>query len=136
MGYTLVLSFLVLCGHLTAAAQVTSSANLGCTVTSSGGMACNGIGETPKKDCEKNVPKLFVTHFMVEPGAVLDQAENSCCDALIIGINGGDLVNERPPLMYVSLSRDSVTLLPRGEPYLLRNKSSDTVELRLIEIRR
>jgi hypothetical protein len=47
----------------------------------------------------------------------------------------GDLVNETTS-GHVSLTHDSVTLLPKGEAFLLRNKSAQNVELRLIEIRR
>jgi len=98
-------------------------------------MACNGIGAGETKMQEKNRPKLFVTHFTIGPGAALDEPDSSS-DCLIIGVNGGDLVNEKPPFLHVSLEKDAVVLLPKGVPYLLRNKAAKNVELRLIEIRR
>jgi hypothetical protein len=117
-----------------ATAQVTSSANSGCTVGAAGGMACNGIG-VPENQEGKKLPKLFVAHFILQPGAALDQPSPSS-DCLIVGVSSGDLLNEKAPFLHVSLERDSVTLMPREQPFRLRNKSADNVEFRLIEIRR
>jgi len=56
-------------------------------VKAAGGIACNGIG-APENNEEKNkAPRLFVTHFVLEPGAALDQPSSSS-DCLIMGING------------------------------------------------
>jgi hypothetical protein len=118
------------------AAQVTSSVNMGCTVVAAGGIACNGIGvPVTKEPEEKKLPRLFVTHFILEPRAVLDQP-NPSSDCLIIGINGGDLLNERWPLLHLSLEKDSVTLMPKEQAFRLRNKGANNVEFRLIEVRR
>jgi len=127
--------FLLALPHTKAVAQVTPSTNLGCTVIASGGMSCNGIGVPPKKarTADNKHPDLSVTHFIIEPGAALDRPTNSC-DVLILGIAGGELVNERPPAKYLSLAPDSVILLPKGRPFRLRNTSPKDVELRLIEI--
>lgn len=84
----------VLSSSVIVPAQVSSSANLGCTVVASGGMACNGIGRPgrpfpdPKSE-EHKLPKLYVTHFIIEPGGALERPSSSA-DFLIIGINGGD----------------------------------------------
>jgi hypothetical protein len=128
------LAVLVLIGPLMTTAQVTSSSNLGCTVHAPRGMSCNGIG-VPDTENGTNLPKLFVTHFRIAPGAEVEEP-NSSSDCLIIGINGGDLVNEKPPFLHVSLEKDAVTLMPREQPFRLRNKSSQDVEFRLLEIRR
>ena len=128
------LTFLALIGPAIAAAQITSSGNLGCTVFAAGGMSCNGIG-TPEAELGKNLPKLFVTHFTIASGAVLEKPGASS-DCLIVGINGGDLVNEKPPFLHVSLEKESVTLMPKEQPFRLRNKSAASVEFRLLEIRR
>jgi hypothetical protein len=129
---------LVLLAPFTAMAQVMSSANLACTVTASGGISCNGIAmpdEARKSAIDKGQPELSVTYFIIEPGAALNQTASPCCDAIILGTAVGDLVNETTS-GHVSLTHDSVTLLPKGEAFLLRNKSAQNVELRLIEIRR
>jgi hypothetical protein len=101
-------------------------------------MSCNGIGlddRAGKSAADKGQPELSVTHFIIEPGAALVHTTQPCCDAIILGIAGGELVNETRP-GHVPLTHDTVTLLPREEAYLLRNKGSQNVELRLIEIRR
>ena len=137
--YPLTLLLLLPLAPSTTIAQVTSSASLACTVTASGGMACSGIvsGDLARKSAtDKGQPELSVTYFIIEPGAALDQTARPCCDAIILGIAGGELVNEKLPGLYVSLTHDSVTSLPKGEAYPLRNKGSQNVELRLIEIKR
>jgi hypothetical protein len=135
MRTTLTLALLTLCCLASATAQVISSENMGCTVVAGGGMSCNGIGDGKQEENEKKIPKLFITHFLLEPGAAFEQPSPSS-DCLIIGINGGDLLNEKLPLLHVSLEKDSVTLMPKEQPFRLRNKGSDNVEFRLIEIRR
>jgi|SRR5215472_11669206 len=136
---TIALALVALCATELATAQVISSANMGCTVVGEGGMACNGIGvpgvPDPNED-QKTSPRLFITDFKLEPGAALDKPNSSTDDCLIIGIDGGDLLNEREPHHHVSLEKDSVTLMPRELPFHLRNKSSKSVEFRLIRIRR
>jgi hypothetical protein len=107
---------------------------MGCTVIENG-MACNGISIVREGEKDSKIPRLFVTHFFLEPGAILEQPSPSS-DCLIIGIKGGDLLNEELPLLHVSLEKDSVTLMPKEQPFRLRNKSSASVEFRLIEIRR
>jgi hypothetical protein len=133
MRTTVTLALLTLNCLAAATAQVTSSGNMRCTVVAGGGMSCNGIGGKEGKD--RKIPKLFITHFILEPGATLDEP-GSPSDCLIIGISGGDLVNEKPPFLHVSLANEAVALMPRGVPYLLRNTGAKNVELRLIEIRR
>lgn len=137
------LALVALFGSALATAQVTSSANLDCTVVAPKGMLCNGIGvpdiweggkRIPKKEGGMKTPKLFVTNITLEPGAELEPPADSDC--LLIGINGGDLLNEKPPFLHVDLGKESVTLMPREQPFRLRNKGSVNVEFRMIEIRR
>jgi hypothetical protein len=130
----LIVVLAVLCSPKIATAQISSSQNLGCTVTASGGIACNGIG-APDTERDKNQPKLSTVHYIVEPDAALDESTASS-DYLIIGISGGDLVNEKPPFRHLFLEKDEVNLLPRGQPFHLRNKTSHDVEVRLIQIQR
>ena len=92
----MLVALVALCGPAIATSQITSSANLGCKVVAPSGMACNGIGVPETKEEGKRLPKLFITHFTLERGAALDQLSSSS-DCLLVGINGGDLVNERAP---------------------------------------
>lgn len=125
----------VLSCPVSAIAQVSPSSSLGCTLVAAGGMGCNGIGIPETKSAGKHAPKLYITNFVLESGAALEQPSSSS-DCVLIGINGGDLVNEKPPFLHVSLDRDTVALMPRKVPFRLRNKSFDKVEFRVIEIRR
>ena len=127
----LVLALMALSDFL-AQAQIIPSGWSGCTVPGGKGMICNGIAAPSK---EQGKPKLWVADFIVKPGAALEEPSSSS-DRLILGINGGDLVNEKAPYLHVSLEKDAVTLMPKEEPFRLRNTSSDEVKFRLIEIQR
>src|SRR3954469_2464555 len=80
-------SVVVLVSSVMAEAQITSSANLSCTVVAGGGgMACNGL-VVPDMGNGKNLPMLSVTHFTIEPGGLVENPKPSV-DLLIIGVNG------------------------------------------------
>jgi len=97
-------------------------------------MGCDGLGVPPDK-WGKDRPRLFVTDMRFEAGASWDFPDASS-DYLVLGINGGDLLNEEAPFGHVGLDKGSVTLMPRGKPFRLRNDGSKTVEFRLVEIQR
>ena len=50
---------------------------------------------------------------------------------MIIGINGGDLLNEKAPFLYVALAKDHVTLMPKDKNFayeilsLQKHRASD-----------
>ena len=121
-------------------AQVAPSSGMGCRVIANGGMTCNGPTAPPAgpntKAGETDLPRLLLTEMRLEPGAAFDIRENARSDYLVEGVNEGSLVNEKTPFRFVSLNKGSVTLMPSGKPFRLRNKSSVTVEFRVIEIRR
>ena len=71
----------------------------------------------------------------VAPGAFIEYP-NALSDYLILGIGGGELLNEKKPFGHVSLDQNAVTLMPRGKPFRLRNNGSESVEFRLIRIER
>ncbi|HET7891084.1 MAG TPA: hypothetical protein VFL34_06140 [Candidatus Sulfotelmatobacter sp.] len=57
-------------------------------------------------------------------------------DVLIVGVNNGELVNEKKsPQSHVNVSNGLVMLMPKEEPYLLRNIAKENLELLVIEIR-
>ena len=121
-----------------AIAQITSSLNLSCTVVAPNGMGCNGIGVAPmdpmnpNKGNEKDRPTLSVTEMNLAPGAFFE-SPNASSDLLVLGVSGGDLLNEKTPFRHVPLERDSVSLMPKGTPFRLRNDGSESVQFRLIE---
>jgi hypothetical protein len=135
MRATVVTVILLLSASVTLPAQINSSANLGCTVTTGGGLGCGGIVNPEPNNEEKKLPRLSVTRYNVGPGGELERPSSNT-DFLIIGINGGDLLNEMPPFRHVSLDKDIVTLMPKEQAFRLRNKTGDNVEFEVIEIQR
>jgi mannose-6-phosphate isomerase-like protein (cupin superfamily) len=58
-------------------------------------------------------------------------------DVLIVGMNNGELVNEKKsPQNHVGVSSGSVMLMPKEERYLLRNIGKESLELLVIEVRK
>ena len=56
---------------------------------------------------------------------------------LIVGMNGGELVNEKKSLQnHVNVSSGLVMLMPKEEPFLLRNIEKENLELLVIEVRK
>ena len=122
-------------GPAIAVAQVTSSENMGCTVIK-GGMSCNGPSPGLKKFEEgKKGPKLRIWNLKLEPGAAFVQP-SALSDCVVLGINGGEVLNEKAPFLHVSLAKNSVILMPKEQPFRLRNTGTESVEFRVIEIQR
>jgi hypothetical protein len=71
--------------------------------------------------------------YIIGPHSVWNSVKNAP-EVLIVGVDGGMLVNEMSPLGRVSLVKDEVTLMPEGQPFRLRNGSDREVRFRVIEI--
>jgi mannose-6-phosphate isomerase-like protein (cupin superfamily) len=131
------LAIAVLCLPVISVAQIRPSRGWGCTVTTAGGMTCNGPSTIPTNPNDKvgeaHEPKLLITQMRLEAGAAFD-VRDALSDFVIEGISEGALVNEKTPFRYVDLGKGSVTLMPSGKQFRLRNKSAATVEFRVIEI--
>ena len=109
--------------------QVLPASRGTCSVSPSGLERCEWTGGV-------QTSKLFVTHYILSPGAPLHSPVEGR-DAAIVGMNNGELVNEKKSAPnHVTLSRDSVMWMPKEEPYLLRNVGKENIELLLIEIRK
>jgi len=58
-------------------------------------------------------------------------------EVLIVGRNEGEVVNEkRSPPTHINVWDGSVMLMPKEEPYLLRNVGKESVKLLVIEVRK
>ena len=74
--------------------------------------------------------------FLLAPGAplyplVLDY------DTLVVGTGPGQLINEKKsPPTKVDVSNGSVILMPKKQPFLLRNIGNVPMELLVIQIRK
>jgi hypothetical protein len=105
--------FLLFSGYCVAG-QVLPASNGSCSVSPSGLERCQWMSGVKSS-------KLFVTRYILAPGAPLNPPVEGH-DALIVGMNNGELVNEKKsPPSHVSASNGLVMLMPKEEPYLLRN---------------
>jgi hypothetical protein len=136
--------FILLSGH-NSEAQVLPTSNGSCGISASGVESCNWIsaitlrnaGTTKTPDTAADLrPKLFVTRCILVPGAPLSPLVEGT-DVLIVGMNKGELVNEKKsPQSHVNVSSGLVMLMPKEEPYLLRNTGKENLDLLVIEIRK
>jgi mannose-6-phosphate isomerase-like protein (cupin superfamily) len=146
MRYLTALCLFVLLGGHSTEAQVLPTSSGSCGISASGAMGCNwmsGIDLRRKTDGGKTADnaadersKLFVTRCVLAPGAPLNPLVEGH-DVLIVGMNKGELVNEKKsPQSHVNISNGSVMLMPKEEPYLLRNIGKENLELLLIDVRK
>jgi mannose-6-phosphate isomerase-like protein (cupin superfamily) len=134
----------VLCGFLTAAAQVLPRSNGFCSVSSSGLMGCSWVSAVPIGKADKRTPNpqipaegrgLFVSRFRLAPGAPLNRMVKGY-DELIIGLGDGELVNEtKSPTARVEVRLGSVVLMPKEEAYALRNVGKGELEVLVVQMR-
>src|SRR5215475_3373055 len=90
--------------------------------------------EKAQNDTDGPRSQLFVTRCILAPGAPLNPFVEGR-DVLIVGMNNGELVNEKKsPQSHVNISNGSVILMPKEEPYLLRNTGNEKLELLVIEV--
>lgn len=109
----------------------------GCSVSASGVMGCEWLSTPPIRWKNGETPKLppkgiFVTRFTLSPGAPLDRMSEGD-DVLIVGMGEGELVNEaKVPNNHVNVTNGFVMLMPKEEPYLLRNIGKKSLDLIVI----
>jgi hypothetical protein len=135
-----IFAIVALCCPVIAIAQIAPSFNSGCTIGPQGSMSCGGLGprpgaaESPNEEGKKG-PSLSTLYIRLEPEGTFE-SRSFPGDCVLIGINGGDLLNEKAPFRHLYLDKDTVTLMPKEQPFRLRNHSSKTVEFQVIEIQR
>lgn len=134
---------LVLLNALAAPAQIRPISNGSCRVSASGLESCNWMsGISVAKANPSKIPntsedgqtKLFVTRYILAPGAPLKPPVEG--NALVVGMTSGELANEnKSPQNRLYVTNGSVILMPKQEPYLLRNVGKQSLEVLLIELR-
>jgi len=146
MRYLLMFCLFALLSSPFAKGQVLPTSDGSCRVAASGLEGCDwwaGIGD--RKLTARNstgLPAdsrsaLFVTRFTLAPGAPLDSQSIVGGVVLIVGKNKGEVINEKmSPPKHIPIYDGSVMLMPKGEPYLLRNIGKESVELLVIELRK
>jgi len=79
---------------------------------------------------------VFVTRFTLSPGALLHRMSEGE-DILIVGMCDGELVNEaKGAKAHVNITNGFVMLMPKHEPYLLRNIGEKDVDLVVIDVKK
>jgi hypothetical protein len=125
-------------------AQVLPTSNGTCRVTASGLESCDWMSGVPRlsttttADSVEDLPAaLFVTRYLLGPGAPLDSRGIVGGEVLIVGRSNGEVVNEKKsPPAHINIFENLVMVMPKNEPYLLRNIGKGRLDLLLIEIRK
>jgi mannose-6-phosphate isomerase-like protein (cupin superfamily) len=138
MRYVPAVCLLILLSAVTATAQILPTSNGSCRVTASGLESCNWMSgvshDKAHNDTDGPRSQLFVTRWILAPGAPLNPSVEGR-DVLIVGMNNGKLANEKKsPQSQVNVSNGLVILMPKEEPYLLRNAGKEKLELLVIEV--
>ncbi len=138
MRYVPAVCLLILLSAVTVTAQILPTSNGSCRVTASGLESCNWMSgvshEKAHNDTDGPRSQLFVTRCILAPGAPLNPSVEGR-DVLIVGMDNGELVNEKKsPQSHVNVSNGLVILMPKEEPYLLRNTGKEKLELLVIEV--
>jgi mannose-6-phosphate isomerase-like protein (cupin superfamily) len=141
MRHASVLCVFLLLSFLAAAAQVWPTSSKTCSVDASGLMQCMGLSTPevvfPHADTRKppKVPDkgVFVTRFMLSPGALLHRMQAK--DVLIVAMGDGDLENEaKESETHINVTNGLVILMPKEESYLLRNVGRQDLDLLVIDV--
>ncbi len=145
MRYALALPLLFFCHPFAATAQVLPTSNGSCGVGANGLHTCSWLSgvSQPREAATKTThqaddvrSELYVTRFTLVPGAPLEALIEGR-EVLIVGMNNGELLNEKKlPPAHVDVRNGLVMLMPKDEPYLLRNVGKTNLELLMIEVRK
>jgi mannose-6-phosphate isomerase-like protein (cupin superfamily) len=136
--------FVLLSGFI-ATAQVLPTSNGSCGVSASGLESCDWMSSVSLRkaaagktthSADDDRSKLFVTRYTLASGAPLNPPVEGH-EVLIVGMNNGELLNEKKsPPSHIDVTNGLVILMPKQEPYLLRNVGKQSLELLLIEVRK
>lgn len=106
-------------------------------------MSCEWLSAEPLKKSDGTMskqsvyngrPKLIVTRFNLSSGAPLTRMAAGE-DELIVGMGSGELMNEaKSPPSHISISEGSVVLMPKEEPYTLRNVGKQEVQVLVVRM--
>jgi len=137
---------IILLGSHNTEAQVLPTSSGGCAISGSGLQDCDWASainlrrktgmKQPPDTSEKKRPKLFITRCILAPGAPLSPLVKGH-DLLIVGMNSGEFVNEKKsPPSHVDVFPGLVMLMPKKEPYLLKNVGKQSLDLVVIDVRK
>ena len=145
MRYLTAFCVFVLLGGRQTQAQVLPSSSGGCTISASGLMDCDWVSTTKLRGTGTNKTathahdkrrELFVTRCVLAPGAPLTPLIKGR-EVLIVGMNDGEVINEKmSPQEHINVAKGLVMLMPKKEPYLLRNVGKESLDLLVVEVRK
>lgn len=128
---------------LTATAQILPTDTGGCSISPSSVESCIFSSVVPISKADGSMGKqsdpadrreFLVIRLRLSPGAPMTRMVAGE-DELIVGMGKGELANEaKSPPVDVSVSEGSVFLMPRDEPYKLRNVGKQDVEVLVIRL--
>ncbi len=124
-----------LCSTLTTTAQIVPNGGCGCGLAGSI-MSCScgsGMSEgKPSLPIERS--QFIETRIRISPGALLTKGIAGD-DEVFIGMGSGELANEaKSPPVDVPVREGSLFLMPKDEPYRLRNVGKQDLEVRILRI--
>jgi hypothetical protein len=124
-----------LCYCLTTAAQIFPSGSCGCGVSSSAvSCSCASGMSRSKASAPVERSQLIETRVRLAPGSLLTKWIPGD-DEIVIGMGSGQLSNDaKSPTVNVSVTEGSMFLMPKDEPYRLRNVGKQDIEVRVIRI--
>ena len=137
MRFSLTSLVLIVLAAVGANGQEMPTSSGSCSVSASGVMGCQWMSTPPIRWSNGETARLgpkgvFVTRFSLSPGAPLHRL-NEGEDVLIIGMGEGELVNEaRAQKNHFNVTNGFVMLMPKEEPYLLRNIGEKSLDLIVI----
>lgn len=143
MRFALAFCALATLCSISATAQTMPTSNGSCGVSASGLMSCDILSAPPIRfnadstSRPESAPKgVFVTRFTLAPEAPLRRMIEGN-DVLIVAMNDGEIVNEaKTPQTRLNVTNGQVMLMPKEEPYLLRNTGKQTLDLLLVDVRK
>jgi hypothetical protein len=102
-------------------------------------MLCDTLSTPPIRWPNGEISKVslkgvFVTRFTLSPGALLRRLSEGK-DILIVGMCDGELVNEaKASRSHINIKNGFVMLMPKEDPYLLRNIGEKDLNLLVIDV--
>jgi hypothetical protein len=127
--------FALCCSLTTAAAQILANGGCGCRLSGATmSCACAAGMSTNKQNVPSEPSQLIETHLTIAPDSLLTKGIPGD-DEVFIPMGIGSLVNEaKSPVVQISIGEVSMFLMPKCEPYRLRNVGKQDLTVRIIRI--
>ena len=124
-----------LCSSLTTAAQILPNGGCGCGLSGTTmSCHCGAVVSKNKQNAPSEPSQLLETWLTISPDALLTKGILGD-DEVFIPMGIGRLVNEaKSPVIQIPIGEVSMFLMPKCEPYRLRNVGKQDLKVRIIRI--